>query len=1036
VSLTEACIRKPVFAWMLMAATVLFGLVAITRMGISQYPDVDYPTITVSVPYEGASPEVLENDVIEPLEESLAQVEGVKSISASARQGQASVTAEFVISRDIKEALQDVQSRVAQARLPPDIDPPVISKSNPEDQPIMWVGLYGPYSRQLLSDVARYRMKDRLQSIDGVGEIQLGGYLERNVRIWINSSELDARQLTVSDVITALGREHVELPAGLISTDSREVSVRVLGEALDLKTLAGIVVRQTPAGPVYLKDVALVEDGFEDERRRSRTDGNPVQGMGIRKQRGANAVQVAKDVRHQLAELQKTLPDGMAVTVIYDGTRYIEESVHEVQFELVLAVVLTALVCWMFLGSFSSTLNVVLAIPMSLLGTIAVIYFLGFTLNTFTLLALSLAVGIVVDDAIMVMENIFRHAEEGKPREQAARDGTKEIAFAALAATTAVIAIFIPVVFMKGVIGKYFLQFGVTLSVAVALSYVEAITLAPARCAQLLRTSREHRSWLGRTVDRLFDRLSQGYTWVLRKSLRWPLATLGLAAIVVVLAFGVARSLPAEMVPSQDQSRLMVRIQTTVGSSLEETDRITRRAEAFVNNRPEVAQSMFNVGGGGGGAGVNQVFMLVTLKPPDQRKISQAGFAQLLRKELNGYPGVRAVVQDPSQTGFGQRRGFPIEISVRGNDWDKLIEESAKLQEKLATSGIAVDIDSDYKLGAPELQIRPDRARAADLGVPIEQVATSLNALVGGLRIGKYSSNGRRIDVRVKLLADQRSRPEDLAALHVRSDRGELVPLAQLVTQEEKPALQTITRRDRERSITVTANVAPGHAQKEALDYIQTLSKEMTPGISAVPSGASVAFQDSFSGLWFALGLGILIAYMVLASQFNSFLHPVTVLVILPVSVAGAIFALALAGRSLNIFSAIGLLLLIGIVKKNSIILVDYANQVREHEQANALDAMLKAGPVRLRPILMTSIATMVAAIPAALAIGPGSETRAPMALAVIGGLVVSTLLSLFVVPSFYVVADRVLGFVRGHKKTDEKQATPDGETGSTLPGT
>jgi len=1035
VTLTEACIRKPVFAWMLMAATVIFGLVALGRMGISQYPDVDYPTITVSVSYEGASPEVLENDVIEPLEESLAQVEGVKAVSASARQGQASVTAEFDISRDIKDALQDVQSRVAQTRLPTEVDPPVISKSNPEDQPILWVGLYGPYSRQLLSDVARYRLKDRLQSVEGVGEIQLGGYLERNIRIWINASELDARALTVSDVISALGREHVELPAGLISTDSREVSVRVLGEALDLKTLAGIVVRQTPAGPVYLKDVALVEDGFEDERRRSRTDGIPVQGMGIRKQRGANAVAVAREVRHELAELQKTLPEGMAVTVIFDGTRYIEESVHEVQFELILAVLLTALVCWMFLGSFSSTLNVVLAIPMSLLGTIAVIYFLGFTLNTFTLLALSLAVGIVVDDAIMVMENIFRHAEAGKPREQAAREGTSEIAFAALAATTAVIAIFIPVVFMQGVIGKYFLQFGVTLSVAVGLSYVEAITLAPARCAQLLRTSREHRSWLGRVVDRLFERLSHGYTWFLRKSLRWPLVTLGLAAVVVVLAWGVARSLPAEMVPSQDQSRLMVRIQTAVGSSLEETDRITHRAELFVNGRPEVERAMFVIGGGGGGSSVNQVMMMVTMKPPAERHISQAGFQQLLRKELNGYPGVRAVVQDPSQSGFGQQRGFPIEISVRGSDWDKLIAESLRLREKLAASGIAVDIDSDYKLGAPELQIRPDRARAADLGVPIEEVATGLNALVGGLRVGKYSSNGRRIDVRVKLLADQRSRPEDLAALHVRSNRGDLVPLSTLVTQEEKPALQTITRRDRERSITVTANVAPGHAQKEALDFIAAQSKDMPPGISAVPAGASVAFQESFSGLWFALGLGIVIAYMVLASQFNSFLHPITVLVILPVSVAGAIFALAIFGRSLNIFSAIGLLLLIGIVKKNSIILVDYANQRRRDHQANAFEAMLEAGPVRLRPILMTSIATMVAAIPAALALGPGSETRAPMAIAVIGGLVVSTLLSLFVVPSFYVVADRVLGALRG-KKADDTQATPGAETGSTLPGT
>ncbi len=1028
-TLTEACIRKPVFAWMLMAATVVFGLVALRRVGISQYPDVDYPTISVQVSYEGASPEVLENDVIEPIEEALAQVEGVKSITASARQGNANVTAEFDISRDIKDALQDVQARVAQTRLPKDVDPPVISKSNPEDQPIMWVGLYGPYSRQLLADTARYRLKDRLQAVTGVGEIQLGGYLDRNVRIWLDAHELDARNLTVSDVTGALAREHVELPAGLIQTSGREVSVRVLGEAIDIKTLENIVVRQNATGVVYLRDVALVEDGFEDERRRSRTDGIPVQGMGIRKQRGANAVAVAQGVRAEIENVKKTLPEGMDIALIFDSTQYIEESVHEVQFELVLAVILTALVCWMFLGSFSSTINVVLAIPMSLLGTIAVIYFLGFTLNTFTLLALSLAVGIVVDDAIMVMENIFRHAEGGKPREQAAREGTSEIAFAALAATTAVIAIFMPVIFMQGVIGKYFLQFGVTLSIAVALSYLEAITLAPARCAQMLKASREHRSRLGRLVDRVFEHLGHGYSWLLGRSLRWPLVVLALAGVLVFVSLQVGGNLPAEMVPSQDQSRLMVRLQMAVGSSLEETDRLSKKAEAFVNSRPEVKRAMVVIGGMGGG--VNQTILMITMVPPGQRKISQADFQQTLRKELNSYPGVRATVQDLSQSGFGQARGFPIEISVRGPDWDKLIENALVLRDKLATSGVAVDVDSDYKLGAPELQITPDRARAADLGVPVEEVATSLNALIGGLRVGKYSSNGRRIDVRVKLLADQRSRPEDISLLRVRSQRGDLVPLSTLVTQEEKPALQTITRRDRERSISVFANVAPGHAQKEALDYVAALSREMPPGYRALPAGASVAFQESFSGLWFALGLGIVIAYMVLASQFNSFLHPVTVLVILPVSVAGALFALKWGGKSLNIFSAIGLLLLIGIVKKNSIILVDYANQMRRDAGASAREAMLRAGPVRLRPILMTSIATMVAAVPAALALGPGSEMRAPMAIAVIGGLVVSTLLSLFVVPSFYVVADRVLHMF---KKRAPQPATPDSSPATDAP--
>jgi multidrug efflux pump subunit AcrB len=655
---------------------------------------------------------------------------------------------------------------------------------------------------------------------------------------------------------------------------------------------------------------------------------------------------------------------------------------------------------------------------MSLLGTIAVIYFLGWTLNTFTLLALSLAVGIVVDDAIMVMENIFRHAEEGKDRVRAAREGTQEITFAALAATIAVIAIFIPVVFMEGIVGKYFLQFGVTLSVAVALSYLEAITLAPARCAQLLKTSRHDRTWLGRVVDTGFEKLAKGYGWLLTRNLRWPLLALVAAVALMVAAFQTLGSVPAEMVPSQDISRLMVRLQTASASSLEETDVVTKRAEEILNGRPEVARVMFIVGGFGGG--VNSVVAFVSLVPADQREKTQQDIQQELRMQLNALPGVRAVVQDLSQQGFSASRGFPIEFTVRGGDWETLVTSSLQIQEKLEASGVAVDIDSDYKLGAPELQIVPDRDLAADLQVPVEEIAAGLNAMLGGLRIGKYTSNGRRVDVRVKLLAGQRQRPEDVARLQVRSRSGDLIPLATLIKQEEKPALQAITRRDRERAITVFANVAPGHSQQEALQEVERLGKELPAGTYVKLGGQSVAFQESFSSLVFAVVLGLMIAYMVLASQFNSFLHPVTVLTIIFPSIAGAIFAISLSGKSLNIFSGIGVLLLMGIVKKNSIILVDYATQLRE-KGLTAREAMRQAGPVRLRPILMTTIATGMAAVPAALALGPGSEVRAPMAWAIIGGLLVSTPMSLFVVPSFYVCADWVVNrFKRTPKQPTE----------------
>jgi multidrug efflux pump len=1008
-NLTEACVKKPVLAWMLMAGTIVFGVVAGGRIGISQFPDVDFPTINVSASWEGAAPEVMENEVVEPLEETLVQIEGIRSLTSSSRQGGCNITVEVELSRDVDIALQDVQNKVSQAvrRLPRDMDPPTVSKSNPEDNPIMMVRLGGPYPPRVLSDFVQYGLKEKLQTIPGIGEITLMGTLARNVRIWLDAAQLDEKGLTVTDVIGALQREHIELPAGRLETPGREINVRVLGEAIDLETFRKIVVRESGGSPIYLSDVSLVEDGFEDVRRIARVDGGPAQGLGIKKQRGANAVALAKRVRAAIDEYAKTLPADMTLGITNDSTQFISDSVSEIEFELLLSVVLTAFVCWLFLGSLSSTLNVILAIPMSLLGTVAIIYFLGFTFNTFTLLALALAVGIVVDDAIMVMENIFRHREGGKALVPAALEGTREIAFAALAATLAVVAIFIPVIFMKGIIGRYFLQFGITLCLCVLLSYVEAVTLAPARCSQFLRTSREGRNRVGQAVDREFGRLEKLYSRVLRGGLRKPGLVLALAAVLFASAVAVFLVLPSEFVPSQDQSQISVRLMTAVGSDITETDALLVKAETIIKTHPEIVQVFSFVGGMGGGGGVNSGMIFMTLVPPKERELSQAGLSAILRRELNAIPGIRAVIQDTSQQGFTAQRGFPVEFSIRGSDWNQLVPLSQKVMSDLGGSGVVTDLDSDYRVGMPELRVTPDRAVCADVGVSVDEVATTINALVGGIRVGKYSTGGRRLDVRVKLMAGQRSRPEDIQRLRVRARNGELVPLSSLVHFDEEAALQAITRRDRERAISIYANVAPGHAQAEALRVVEGLGKTLPVGYRLVLGGSSMAFRESMSSLLFAMFLGIAIAYMILGSQFNSFKDPVTIITILPLSIAGAAFALLVAGQSLNIFSMIGLLLLMGIVKKNSIILVDYANAFR-NQGFSARESMEKAGPIRLRPILMTATATMMAAIPPALGIGSGSEIRMPMAIAVIGGLVLSTALSLIVVPAFYVVSDRL----------------------------
>jgi multidrug efflux pump len=1005
---TEVCIRRPVLAWMLMAGTILFGLVSSSRIGVSQMPDVDSPNVTVSLGWPGAGPEEIESGIIQPLEESLAQVEGVQRIEATARLGSARLTAIFALNRNIDLALQDVQAKVSQAQrsLPKDVQQPTVSKSNPDDTPLLTVGLKGAFSRQLLADVARYQVQQKLQTIPGVGQVTTSGYLDRNIRLWVDSSKLIERNVTVSDITNALTKQHVVVPGGQLETPGQDITVQVLGEALDLDTFKHIIVSDKASAPIYLQDVALIEDGFEDARTIARIDGVPLQAMSILKQHGSNAVTVASDVRAAVEELKKTLPPGMDIDVLFDTTDFIKESVHEIETELILAVGLTSLVCWLFLGSFSATLNVLLAIPMSLFGTIAVIWAAGFTLNTFTLLGLSLAIGLVVDDAVMVMENIYRHGEMGKDGFKAALDGTGEITFAALAATAAVIAIFLPVIFMSGVVGRYFFQFGVTLSLAVGISYVEAVTLAPARCARLLANHGETKSRVAVTVDRLFTRLANFYHRALSFALTHPWKVLAVSTAVMVLSFGVGLTLPSEFTPPQDQSRFMIRVTAPTGSDVEEADRESKKIESALAKHPEVQSVMTNVSPGSAN-------LTVSLVPPNQRKLTQQAFAASMRKQFV-IPGARVSVQDPSQQGIGSSNGSPIQVSVRGADWNTLVGQATKVEGELEQSGLATDVNTDYQLGLPEVMVTPDRARTADLGVSIQDLASTINALVGGVVVGKYSSGGRRLDVRMRMLLSQRLTPEDIGDINVRTSSGKMVPISTMVNVDEKPVLQSINRIDRERSVSVTANVAPGHSQSEALAYVTGLSKDFPVGYHAVLGGQSSDFQDSMQSLGFALMFGIAVAYMILAAQFNSFLHPVTVLTILPLSVAGAFLGLWAGQKTLSIYSMIGILLLMGITKKNSIILVDYANAVRAEKHLDAAHSMLEAGPIRLRPILMTTAATMMAAVPSALGLGAGSETRGPMAIAVLGGLTLSTLLSLLVVPAFYVVSDRIRTRIMG----------------------
>jgi HAE1 family hydrophobic/amphiphilic exporter-1 len=982
-------------------------------MGVSQLPDVDFPVVTVNMNLDGASPEVMEMNVVDVVEEGLTTVPGIKTMTSSSRTGSANITLEFGLEKNINTAVQEVQSALAkvQRKLPTNMEAPTVSKSNPDDQPILQLAVTADkLTRRELMTLVRDHIQDYFTTIEGVGQINLYGYLEPNLRVWLSQDKLDQYQLTSSDVLKAIQLEHNEQPGGRIENAKEEINLRTLGEAPSLQDFENIAITRRGGSlnfhPVALKEVATIENGTADERSISRSQGKVSVGIGITKQAGANAVEVAQAIKARLQQVVTQLPPGVQMSVRFDTTQFIKESVDELNFTLLFSALLTALVCWLFLGSWSATLNVILAIPTSIVGCFIALQAFGFTLNTFTLLGLSLAIGIVVDDAIMVLENIVRHKELGKDRVQASLDGSKEITGAAVAATIAIIAIFLPVAFMDGVIGKYFLQFGITLSVAVAISLLEALTLTPMRCSRFLVVDKRT-SFLGKWVEGAFLWTEKIYRRVIPFSLKHPWIVLCAASLFFVGTLKIGGLLKKEFVPAQDQGRLMVRIQTPVGSSLSLTDEKVQQVEKYFSSRPEIDSHFTAIGGGFGNSGINTGNIFLTLKPRKQRSYSAQELTTIFRKDLKKIKDARISIQDPSLSGLGGSRSFPIQFTIKGPDWDVLIENTQAIMAAMEKTGHMTDIDSNYQTGMPEIQIIPNRNMARQYGVDVSEMSTSINVMMASVIAGKYSQDGRRYDVRVGLPTQARRSMDTLKKINVRNNQGELIPLSRIATFKEGTSLQAISREDRQRAITIRANIAPKSSQAEAIEEVQTITKNiLKPGYSAVVSGSAKTFQESFQGLLFALFLGILVSYMVLASQFNSFVHPITILMALPFSISGALIALYFGHQTLNIYSMIGLILLMGIVKKNSILLVEFTNHMRAlgHDTHHAL---LEACPMRLRPILMTSIATIVGAIPAALAIGPGAESRIPMALSVIGGVMVSTLLTLFVVPSAYSLLDR-----------------------------
>ena len=1015
-SLADLSIRRPVFAWMLMAALIIFGAIGLSRLGVSEQPDVDFPVLTINATWSGAAPEVMETEVVDKIEEEVISTQGLRDVTSQIQQGQASITLEFNLDRNIDAALTEVQSKLSDVVLPLGADPPTILKTNPEDQPIVLLSASSA-TRDLhaLTEFLELNVVDQLKILPGVGEVTLAGYQPRNLRVWVDNNKLKALQLTILDVKSALETEQVEEAAGYLENPTNEFNVRTMGEGATPAAVGAIRIEKRGGESIYnsnihIRDVARVEDGLEDIRHMAVVNGQPGVGIGIKKQHGANSVAVAQAVKARLAELRKTLPPDVKIDVNFDSSVFIQDAIHETEFTLLLSALITSVVCFLFLGSLSSTVNVLLSIPTSVMGTFMVLYFMGFTLNFFTLLGLSLAIGIVVDDAIMVLENIVRHLEMGKSKVLAARDGAREITFAALAATIAVVAIFLPVAFMSGIIGRFFFQFGITISAAVLLSLIEAVTVTPMRCSQFMGDADNA---YARWAARQFDGLGRLYRGVLGFCLEHRLLVIVVSTVIFLVSLTLANTLPKEFLPKQDQSAFLVRIQTPVRSSISFTQAKLVECEKILRQHPEIDHFFSAIGGFTSDTGaadgavtdgqVNSALIYVTMKPKGQRGLNQFALMDELRREFAKIPDLTAVPQDLASHDFIAGRGFPVELNLRGPDYHVLEQKSQQIIGEMERTGFYRDIDTDFRTGMPEVRIYPDRALATASGVSVDTIASTVQAAIGGAVQGQFTNKDRRYDVRLRLEGGERVGPDDIMNLDVRTDYNELIPISSVIKTQTVSTYQTIARRLRERSISIFANIAPGKSQADALDRAEAIAKRDLPlGYRVYLSGGAQTFRETFASLFLALWLGIIVSYMVLASQFNSFVHPLCVLLSLPFCVSGAFFALLLTGQSLNLYSLIGLVLLMGIVKKNSILLVEFANQKRFVDGLGVRDALLFAGPVRLRPILMTSLATLAAAVPPALAWGPGAESRIPMAITVIGGVVVSTFFTLLVVPCAY----------------------------------
>ena len=995
---------------MMSAALVLFGAIGYFRLPVREFPDVDAPIVSVTTVLRGANPRVVESTVTDILEEELSTIQGLRTLTSSSSEQVSNITLEFTLDRDIEASAQDVRDKVSRVRgrLPQEVEEPVVTKQDADAQPFFWLALSGEnYDLLQLSDFGDRIVKSRLQTVPGVGRAQVFGERRYSMRIWLDPLELSARGLTVADVESAIRSRNVEIPAGRIESARREFTVRSLGELKTPDEFANLTVANQNGQLVKLRDLAVVELGPEDERSSLRFNGTAAVAIGVVRQSKANLIQVSDAIREELPAINAALPPGVDLSVGFDSSIFVRRSIQEAQETLLLAAVLVVAIIFVSLRNIKATIIPALAIPTSIVTAFGLMYFMGFTINNLTLLALILSIGIVVDDAIIVMENAYRHQEElGEDPHTAALKGTREIAFAVIATTVALVAVFSPLAFLRGTTGRLFNEFGLAMAGAVVISAFVALTLTAMASAKILRVPKSHGA-IFMTFERGFLALTNGYKrslgWALTH--RWYVVGGGVASVLVAVL--VFTALKREFVPPEDRGFFVVFSIAPEGATLEYTDSYQKQLEAILA-RTEGIQGYFSIVGFGGR--VSSGIMFVRLADWGERERSVQEIVAEIQPQFFGIPGVLAFANNPPAFGWGS----PVQFVVRHPDFDSLAAGMDRLVQRARGINGLVNVDTDLRVNKPELTISYDRDRAEDLGVPIRDVSSTLQTMLGGRRVSTFTRANKLYDVMVQLEASERVTPRQMQGLYVRGRDGVLVKLDAVAHVEEGVGPRQLNHFNRVRSFTLTAGLAPGFTLGEALDSLRLASAEvLPPGSSTALAGESRELQESGNALYFAFVLALVVVFMVLAAQFESLIHPFTVLLSVPLAVTGALVTLLLAGSTLNLYSQIGMILLIGLVSKNSILLVEYANQLKA-KGLNAVEAMLESGRIRLRPILMTATATIVGAMPIALGLGAGSTSRRPLGYAIVGGLLFSTVLTLYLVPVVYVLLEAVQERVRG----------------------